>query len=49
MPPIAVMTPAIRKTSQIEMWMPAASRESPTDPKWNLTCWNWPEANHPAL
>ena len=31
------------------MWMPRASWVIPTDPKWNLTCWNWPEASQPPV
>jgi hypothetical protein len=49
MPPIAVTTPAIRSTSQIEMWMPVSDEPTPTAPKWKLTCWNWPEASQPAV
>ena len=36
-------------TSQIEMWIPRASRLMPTEPKWKFTCWNWPEASQPAV
>ena len=31
------------------MWMPRAPWVIPTDPKWNLTCWNWPDASQPAV
>ena len=37
------------RTSQIEMWIPWASWVTPTDPKWNFTCSNCPEASQPAL
>jgi hypothetical protein len=45
---MAVIPAAISSTSQIEMWIPRASCVTPTEPKWNLTCWNWPDANQPA-
>ncbi len=32
------------------MWIPCEFvREMPTEPKWNFTCWNCPDASQPAV
>ena len=49
MPASAVRQPAIRRTTQMLMWMPRSSVEIPAEPMWTFTCWKWPDASQPAV
>ena len=48
MPTIVVKTPAMIRTSHIEMWIPTVSSGA-VETKWNVTWSKWLDASQPAV